>query len=507
MKNHNILLVFNDQLRFDAIGAFGNPVVKTPVINKLVNEGISFNCAYTPSPVCVPARFSMHTGLLPHRTGVVENTEMPKGKTSFMEILRDNGYQTFGSGKMHFTFPGTDEAALWGFEERAICDSPNHSKNHFYQNVVKHGYTHVYDLKGVKSEMYYIPQVSQLPAKLHDTSWTADRSIDFLKTRDKRRPFFMMTSFEKPHPPFEPPTPWNKLYRGANMPLPHIPAHSDSLLTLWNKFQNRYKYRDRGHDLNLMRQLKAHYYAEVSFIDYNLGRIINELKHQGIYDDTVIIFTADHGELLGDYGSFGKRCFLDAAAKIPLIVKYPGCSAGTTCMQPSSLVDILPTILECSGIGSNEVSDGESLIKIAEGTTQRKEIHGQYEEEAYGCYMRIEDGFKYIYSAPDEREFLFDMKQDPLETLNKAENPLYLKKVKEMREAEIAYYLDAGYTKAVKGNAWKKYEKKEMPYDPDAYLLFQDPQDSIPHIEGYSNPIDSKKYFKFNWYEERYPVV
>lgn len=507
MKRPNILLVFNDQLRHDVIQALGNPIIRTPVLDQLVDTGVTFDRAYTPCPVCVPARYAMHVGKLPHRTGVVENTAMPEGRTSFMEILRDQGYQTFGVGKMHFTFPGTDLASLWGFEKRANCESAVHSKNDFYQNTRRHGYNHVHEVKGVKSEMYYIPQVSQLPAELHETAWTADASIDFLRNRDTDRPFFMMTSFDKPHPPFEPPTPWNKLYRGPEMPLPHVPADTDSLLTLWNRFQNRYKYRDRGTDLNLIRQIKAHYYAEISFIDYSLGRLFEEMKRLNVYDDTVIIFTADHGELLGDYGSFGKRCFLDPAARIPLLMKWPGCAAGSVCTTPASLVDVFPTLLEFAGAHPEEPCDGENLVTLAEGTSDRTVVRGQYEEGEYACYMRLEGSFKYVYSAPDQREFLFDLANDPHETVNKAENPLYIGKTREMRDAETAYYRSEGYSQAVDADSWRRYEVKTMPRDPDAYLLFQDVPESLPQLEGYSRPISSKEYARFHWYEDRYPGV
>ena len=503
MNSPNILLVLTDQMRHDAIEALGNPIIRTPVLNGLVESGVTFERAYTACPVCVPARYALHVGQLPHRTGVVENTVMPEGRTSFMEVLRDQGYQTFGAGKMHFTFPGTGRASMWGFEERAICDSPVHAQNDFYKNTRAHGYTHVHDLKGVRGEMYYIPQVSQLPAHLHHSAWTADSSIDFLRRRDSNRPFFMMTSFEKPHPPFEPPVPWNKLYRGPDMPHAHVPADSDALLTLWNRFQNRYKYRDRGQDANLIRQLKAYYYAEVSFVDYSLGRVFAEMQRLGLYDDTLVIFTSDHGELLGDYGSFGKRCFLDAAARVPLLMKYPGCTRGQRCAQPASLVDVFPTVLEYAGASCSQECDGTSLIQLAEGASDRTVIRGQYEAGEYANYMRLDGQFKYVYSVPDEREFLFDLAKDPGETANRAENPLYTRKTSEMRTAEIEYYRNEGYMDAIEGDAWKRYGVKTMPRDPDAYLLFQDPPDSIPQIDGYSTSTSSKEFASFRWYGDR----
>jgi choline-sulfatase len=506
MNRPNIVLLFCDQLRYDALAANGNTVVKTPVIDELARDGISFDAAYTPCPVCVPARFSMHTGLLPHKTGVYENTQIPTGRTSFMEILRDNGYQTFGAGKMHFTFEsGINE--LWGFDERATCESQDRSANDFLSSLDEAGYTHVHDAKGVRSEMYYVPQVSQLPPELHHTAWTVNESISFLERRDTSKPFFLMTSFEKPHPPFEPPVPWNKLYRGPDMPEPKVPGDSDGLLTLWNRFQNRYKYRDQGFDLNLIRQMKAHYYAEVSFIDYSVGRLVERMRELGVYEDTLIIFTADHGELLGDYRSFGKRCFLDSAAQIPLILRVPGQAGGSRCDAPVTLVDLMPTLLDAAGIDQREERSGESLLRIASGELERDAIVGQYEQGPYASYMLRTADYKYIYSVPDEKEFLFDLVHDPAETRNRALNPSFTAKTREMRDRLIEYFRKEGYEDPIENNAWRKHGLKTMPEDPDAYLLFQDPPGSIPRIPGYETDSNSRKYFEFHWYEDHYDSV
>ncbi|GKX31463.1 choline-sulfatase [Vallitalea longa] len=500
-KKMNILLVFSDQLRADTIEALGNPVIKTPILNKLVESGVSFTRAYTPCPVCIPARFSMHTGFMPHKTGVIENHRMPNGYRSFMEILSEQGYQTFGTGKMHFTFD-TGRCTKWGFDKRKVCDEENDfEKNDFYQNNKKNGFGHVYDYKGVKGEMYYIPQVSQLTEELHHSAWTVDESINYLKERDKDKPFFMMTSFEKPHPPFAPPSPWNKLYRGPDMPLPKRPDNSEGLKTLWNDFQNRYKYRDQGIDDNLVKMIKAYYYAEVSFIDYNLGRLLDYMEKENLMENTMIVFTADHGEFLGDYNCFGKRSFLDSSAKIPMLVKYPGCNGNIICNQLVSLIDIMPTFLQAAEIPFEEDYPGESLFDILDNKCDRDTIYGQYQKEGYANYMALSGDYKYIYSAPDNREFLFDLKMDPEETRNKANSPLYHKKTKEMREKLISYFKKEGYLDPIKDDQWKVYPKREMPDDSDAYLLFQDLPGSVPHIKGYETDSNSKKYYNFHWYK------
>ena len=205
------------------------------------------------------------------------------------------------------------------------------------------GFEHVLMPNGERSEYYYIPQPSQVPDRLHNTTWTGDRTLDFLERRDNERPFFLWMSFFKPHPPFEAPVPWHRLYRLIEMEPPEVPPENDHLLCYWNHFQNRYKYRDQGNDMNLIRAMRAMYYSIISHLDYQIGRVLDRLESEGILDDTLVIFTSDHGEFLGDYNSYGKRSFLDPAARVPLLVRYPErFGANVQCDTPVSLVDHYP---------------------------------------------------------------------------------------------------------------------------------------------------------------------
>jgi arylsulfatase len=387
MKQKNILLIMTDQQRYDTIEALGNPLIKTPALNSLVRHGVTFTKAYTPCPVCIPARYSMHTGLMPHHTNCVVNEVSPNNHRSFMEILRDNGYQTHGVGKMHFMMKDTPSTTMWGYESRDYCEGIEHDDYTDY--LAANGYGHVQEHHGLRGDMYYIPQPSQVPEKHHNNTWVVDRSIDFLNRRDTQRPFMLMTSFIKPHPPFESPVPWNKLYRGPEMPLPKKPEGSEHLISYWNRFQNRYKYMDKGIDDNLIRVMKAAYYCSISFIDYNLGRLFDYMKENNIFDDTLIVFTADHGEMLGDYNCVGKRNFLDASARIPMIVVHPDLPKGSLCHKPVNLTDMLPTFLDAAGIRPEERYDGESMIGIANGTIDRTITYGQYQRDEYAMYMGV----------------------------------------------------------------------------------------------------------------------
>lgn len=492
MTRKNILFIFTDQQRYDTIEAHGNPIIKTPALNQLVETGVTFTRAYSPCPVCVPARYAMMTGQLPHRTNCTVNEQMPEGRKSFMEILSQHGYQTHGVGKMHFTFADGGAEALWGFESRDISEEGG-VEDDFKRFLEENGYGHVHDPQGVRSEMYYIPQPSQLPAHLHNTSWVVDRSIDFLERRDEERPFLLMTSFIKPHPPFETPTPWNKLYRGLEMPLPKRPLNGEELLTYWNRFQNRYKYRDQGVDDNLMRTMKAAYYSTISFIDYQIGRLLAYMKEHNLMENTLIVFSSDHAELLGDYNSVGKRSFLDSAARIPLIVVDPDRRKGHgQCDAPVTLVDILPTFLQAAEIEPEEDYSGQSLLDIAEEQEQREITFAQYNRDDFAVYMAVTERFKYIYSAPDNKEWLFDLYVDPEETHNYFANPMYRDQAERMKHQLLDRLQKDGCTSMMDGDDWKRYEPKALPTDSDAMLLLQDPPASIPNIPGY------ERNFEFN---------
>jgi choline-sulfatase len=498
LKKRNVLFIFTDQQRYDTIEAHGNPYIKTPVLNKLVEKGLSFTRAYSQCPVCVPARYGLLTGQAPHRTDCVDN-QPTTPQTSLMEVLSSAGYQTHGVGKMHFTFKGEQNVNyMWGFDSRDTSEEGG-GQDDFRNYLDANGYEHVFDPQGIRSEMYYIPQPSQLPERHHHSTWVVERSLDFLERRDTEKPFFLMTSFIKPHPPFETPTPWNKLYRGPDMPLPKIPDGYDKLITFWNRFQNRYKYRDQGYDRNLIRTMKAAYYSTISFIDYQVGRLMAYLETEGLMEDTLIIYSSDHGELLGDYHSYGKRSFLDSAARIPMLIQAPGIKGGQKIETPVTLLDIFPTILDYANISTELDLSGESMLKLAIGEVDRELVFGQFQKEENGMYMAVSDSFKYVYSAPDQREWLYDLKRDPDETRNVAENPLFLKKTVEFRSRLIGYFQEEGYLAPLDGHTWRQYPKKEMPEDPDAFLLMQDPPASIPDIEGYNTTSSLKTYYQGGW--------
>ena len=494
MTKPNILLIFTDMQRADTIHALGNSTIKTPNLDRLVHEGTAFTNAFSPSPVCIPARCCMHHGIYPQKTGLFSNGTMPDDNgNSLPAILGRKGYKTAAIGKCHFT---PDHSAMRGFGSRLIQEecSSDPKTDDYCAWLKDNGYDYD-EPQGTRGEMYYIPQISLHKEEDHPSNWIGDRSVEFIeKNKNAEQPWFLFSSFIHPHPPFAPPKPWHKLYRARDMPLPFVPDNSHDLHTWINRSQNRYKYRDRGIDYQLMRNIKAYYYATISFVDYQIGRIFDALEQSGELDNTMIIFSSDHGEYLGDYNCFGKRSMHDASSRIPLIIRCPEkFKADTICDTPASLVDMLPTIANFADCDlSNIELDGVDLAEIANGNCERKYVYSQFNFGEKGIYMIVSREWKYFYSTGEETEYLFDRLNDPREADNKAEDTACQLLKKEIKQALLEYLQSVGAEDAVESSSdaldWKKYPKIDESHldDPDANLLFQDHDAVILDKTGYT---------------------
>lgn len=490
MSAPNILLILTDQQRWDTIAAAGNVHIKTPNLDRLASEGTRFSSAYTPSPVCVPARCALHYGQYPLTSGCFENNYgMPMDRPSVADALTAAGYRTHAIGKRHFT---PDPQAPRGFQtlekQEEIVDQID--QDDYLQYLEANGCGYAIEPHGVRGEAYYVPQLSPLPAKHHPTQWVADRSCEWIQSEGQgEAPFFLYSSFIHPHPPFSPPSPWHKLYRGPDMPFPKMAEDNESLYLHTNYRQNRYKGRDAGRDLRLHQLIKSYYWASISFIDYQVGRMLEALESVGQLDETLIIFASDHGEFLGDYNCFGKRSFLDSAARVPLVCRLPGSfEAGSVCDSPVSLVDIMPTALAAADT-SVENLDGVDLARIASGTSGRGAIFGHYQGAEAGIYMATTREWKYIWSAADDKELLFDRIKDPDELRNRVHNVTCGDAARNMRQLLQEHVRTMpGHERIVDGDGWISKPPISLPQDPDAGLIVQDPPCYLDrlHIPGYS---------------------
>lgn len=489
----NLLLLFTDQFRADAIGALGHDIVRTPQLDRLVREGTSFTNAFSPCPVCVPARCCTHYGLYPQKTGLFDNGVMMEDNgASYAALLTDAGYRTHSIGKCHFT---PDRLAQRGYQTRETQEeaTSDPAVDDYLSWLQANGYDD-YEPHGARGEMYYIPQVSTLPAQAHPTHWVGSQSKKFItEASQEEAPWMLFASFVHPHPPIAPPKPWHKLYRTKDMPEPFLPENRKSLQTWINRFQNRYKYRDRGLDMQLLRTLMAYYYASVSFIDYQVGRILESLEEAGQLDNTLILFTADHGEYLGDYGCFGKRGMHDVSSRVPMLARLPGRFAeGHRCETATSLVDLFPTMTTAAGIDTTGMTlDGTDLAEVATSGTPDRMVISQFGELDRRLHMAVTQEAKYVYSAGEGTEFFFDRHHDPREGENLAVQESPPAEVGNLKERLLSYLEAEGASDAVErvggALAWRSQPPLDESYldDPDAHLLIQDYPTYGMSVPGY----------------------
>ncbi|HUU59461.1 MAG TPA: sulfatase-like hydrolase/transferase, partial [Phycisphaerae bacterium] len=389
-------------------------------------------------------------------------------------------------GKCHFK---PDPLALRGFQGRERQEEivPRIEDVDYLTFLRDGGFDHVRDPHGARSEMIYMPQVSQLPAGAHPSQWVGDRSIRFLETQTRGGPWLLFASFIHPHPPYAPPSPWDKLYRAVRMPPPHLPEGYASLQPFVPRSRLGHYYHDGPVHVNLWRTIRAFYYACVSFVDFQVGRIMQALERTGRLDDTLVVFTSDHGDMLGDYGLVGKSCMLDAAAKIPMVVRRPGAfDPGKRCGQVASLLDVGPTILRAAGIEPPPDWAGVDLKDLAAGKVDLAVVFSQVNQAAVASYMAVDERRKYVYSAPDRREYLFDRRDDPHETRDLAAAGAGGDEMRRLKAALLEHLRAGGEDAALDGDDWKTYPLGEVP-DPETHRNIRDNPWADYRIPGYSD--------------------
>jgi arylsulfatase A-like enzyme len=334
-----------------------------------------------------------------------------------------------------------------------------------------------------------------LPAEAHPSQWVGDQAARFIReSATTARPWCLFASFIHPHPPFAPPKPWHKLYRSPDMPLPFMPADCAQYHTWINRHQNRYKHRDRGFDLHFLRTVKAYYYAVISFVDFQIGRIRKTLDETGQTDDTLILFASDHGEHLGDFGCFGKRSMHDASVRVPLLARLPGrFPAGRVCSTAVSLCDVFPTALGVADVSLEGLKpDGMDLAEIVATPNPKRFVYSQFERGGKAVYLAANERWKYVYSAGDDAEFFFDRKTDPTEVVNLAYKAEAARPKEIVKENLLTYLESTGMTDADERTAgkfnWRSYPRLNQDYlrDPNANLLFQDYPSYPTNLPGYS---------------------
>jgi len=422
----NILLIMADQLAPQFLPCYGHKIVKAPTISKLAEEGVVFDSAYTNSPLCAPSRFVMMSGRLPSQIAAWDNAvEFSAEVPTFSHYLSSLGYRTCLSGKMHYV--GPDQ--LHGFQDRLTTDvypsdftwhpdwdRPNERLD-WYHNM------EVVTKAGPCKRSMYLDYDDE--AVFHTKRYLFERARD-----ESREPFFLTLSMIQPHDPYlcrE--GKWNS-YREDDIDLPVTPlgaVEEDS-------HAKRLRYSYGASDVELseqqIRNARRAYYGSISDIDDKVADVLNTLEEAGLADNTIVIFTADHGDMLGERGLWFKMSYLEHSARVPLIVHAPKHFSPRRVKQSVSLVDLLPTLTELANDGNHfdyaTPLEGRSLISHLTSGSGHDEVIGEYFGEGVASPMfMIRRGEKKFISNQMDSDHFYDLASDPNEHNNLANNPTY----------------------------------------------------------------------------------
>jgi choline-sulfatase len=415
-----------DQLAAGWLPAYGHPVVHAPNISALAREGVVFESAYCASPLCAPSRAALLTGRLPSRTGVFDNAaELRASLPTIAHHLRAAGYATCLAGKMHFV--GPDQ--LHGFEERLTTDiypadlgwTPDWDRPvgehlpwyHTLENVLSPG------ICSASLQLDYDDEVA----------FRAVRRIFGYARAEAPAPFFLLVSFSHPHDPWEVRRRHWERYDPEAIDEPSVPAMPASEADPHSRrLRQMIGIDEAGVSGEQLRAARHGYYAAISYVDERIGEVLTALRDAGLDGETVVAFTADHGEMLGERGLWYKMSFFEPSARVPLLVSAPGRIAAGRTAEPVSQLDLAPTLLELAAVnGVDELvrdMDGASLAPLLNGHSgdRPREVVGEYLAEGVTSpAVMIRRGPHKFIHCDDDPDQLYDLVHDPHEVVNLAE--------------------------------------------------------------------------------------
>lgn len=380
----NILFICTDQQRFDALGCYGNEHIQTPNIDALAATGVLFEQCYVQSPVCAPSRASLVTGQYPSVHGLWANgVALPPHARLFSRALADSGYDCGMIGKMHLAacFKGRTEPRLddgYGFYRWAHDPSHGSSENAYHRWLGEH-FPHLLEAAraGGPRVCHGAAGFDTMPTEAHYSRWASESAIDFLSgERDKTKPFFLWVNFYDPHHPFVAPQEYLDRYDPEALPDPvGFPDELDTKPEIQRQASaESYAGHAPGFQSHGAAEIKgiiAAYYAMVTLIDDEVKRILACLDDQGLAGNTLVVFTSDHGEMLGDHQLLLKGPMLyEPAVRVPLIMRWPGrLPEGERRGDLVQWIDLNPTFLDAAGLEPLPGSQGESLLPLARGET------------------------------------------------------------------------------------------------------------------------------------------
>jgi len=452
----NILFLMGDPHRGDCLGADGNRAIITPNLDRLANQGARFCCAYTSVPSCTPARAGILTGLSPWHHGMLGYSRIaPKYPRELPRMIRSAGYYTLGIGKMHF-YP---QRNTHGYHKTMLDESGRMESSEYRRWFRSVAPDLNPDATGIgwndhRAKAYVLPE------HLHPTAWTGAEAVKFLENYKGPEPFLLKVSFARPHSPYDPPPRWWKRYQDVDLPQRVIGDWAERHAQRGKPYGNSLWQGDLGAEK--ARQARQGYYGNVSFIDEQIGKMLKVLEKRGQLENTLILYTADHGDMTGDHHLWRKTYAYEASARIPMLIRWGNgilsAERGQVISQPVELRDLLPTYLDAAGVRFDpEWFDGRSMLDLVRGKTDgwREWI----DLEHATCYAPennwtgLTDGrIKYVYYAPDGRQQLFDLKQDPGETRELSSVPEHHETLRTWRRRMIDHLAERGEPFVVGGD-------------------------------------------------------
>ncbi len=417
----NILFIMVDEMRFDCMGCAGHATVRTPTLDSLAASGAMFHNAYTVSPVCCPARASVFSGRYPHVHGVTRNG-LPHndGEIFLPSILKHHGYHTAIAGKLHFNLKrfsyGFDD--FWTFTN----EGPAPENGHTAYLRKKHGKSAAKWAVKPGTQPWPNDELGKdvgefaYPLEDFETEWITDRSIAYLRQRaQSSQPFVLVTSYLKPHSPSVEPKPYFDLYNPATIPVNPLPKDAKEQRAK-AKGRARRKHID---DEQMQRAMTALYYGAITHIDSELARLFNELNRLNLAKNTIILFTSDHGNMLGDRGLWFKDFMYEGSAHVPLLIKTPT-TKPRKFEQIIENIDLMPTLLDYARIPIPAGIQGRSFKPLLETGKQPNWKNRCISDLTATMYLA--GGWKYIDNHNGAFE-LYNLHKDPSETTNLANDP------------------------------------------------------------------------------------
>ena len=430
----NLLIVHTDEQHFNTLGCYGGRIVETPNVDWLASNGAICTSFYATTPVCSPSRAAFVSGRYPHHTPVVTNNiPLDDRIVTFAHILAKQGYATGYAGKWHLDGAGKPQwepERKFGFADNRFMFNRGHWKK---MEDTPTGPRVA--ARNRKDQPSYA--VAEADEKSFTTDWLTDKAVDFIKL-NKDKPFCYMVSLPDPHGPNTVRAPYDTMYDNVDVPIPATFHKTPEQTPKWGA-------KDKKLTEASLRRIMPQYYGMVKCIDDNLGRLLDTLRQNGLIDNTIVVFTADHGDLCGEHRRLNKGVPYEGSAKIPLVVYYPEkIEPGTVIDQALSCVDFLPTVLALMDVetaGQEQGRDASGLF-VGQGTSDWPGvafIRGTSRDvNKSGWVAVVTDDHKLVYS-PQDRPWLFDLKKEPEELTNFFSHPEYRDTVERLTGELIEY--------------------------------------------------------------------